>query len=97
MGNAFAAFPVMTAAVGLPVLVRQWGGAPEVVCAIGMLSGFCGTLMTPMAANFNIVPANLLELPDRDAPFNGVIRAQVPTALPLLATNILLMWWLAFR
>ena len=31
-------------------------------CAIGMLSGFCGTLMTPMAANFNIVPAALLEL-----------------------------------
>jgi len=54
-------------------------------------------LMTPMAANFNVVPANLLELPDRDAAFNGVIRTQVPTALPLLASNILLMWWLAFR
>jgi len=98
MGNAFAAFPVMTAAVGLPVIVHRFGGSPAVVCAIGMLSGFCGTLMmTPMAANFNVVPANLLELPDRGAPFNGVIRTQVPTALPLLATNILLMWWLAFR
>jgi len=80
MGNAFAAFPVMTAAVGLPVVVRQFGGEPAVVCAIGMLSSFCGTLMTPMAANFNIVPANLLELPDRDAPFNAVIRTQIPTA-----------------
>ncbi len=97
MGNAFAAFPVMTAAVGLPVVVHRFGGSPAVVCAIGMLSGFCGTLMTPMAANFNIVPANLLELPDRDAPFNAVIRTQVPTALPLLAANVLLMWWLAFR
>jgi uncharacterized membrane protein len=97
MGNAFAAFPVMTAAVGLPVVVQRFGGAPAVVCAIGMLSGFCGTLMTPMAANFNIVPANLLELPDRNAPFNAVIRTQAPTALPLLAANILLMWWLAFR
>lgn len=97
MGNAFAAFPVMTAAVGLPVVVHQFGGAPAVVSAIGMLSGFCGTLMTPMAANFNIVPANLLELPDRDAPFNAVIRTQVPTAVPLLAVNVLLMWWLAFR
>ena len=48
--------------------------------AIGMLSGFCGTLMTPMAANFNIVPAALLELPDR----YGVIRAQLPTAIALL-------------
>jgi uncharacterized membrane protein len=97
MGNAFAAFPVMTAAVGLPIVVQRFGGAPAVVCAIGMLSGFCGTLMTPMAANFNIVPAHLLELPDRDTAFNSVIRTQIPTALPLLAINILLMWWLAFR
>jgi len=97
MGNAFAAFPVMTAAVGLPVIVHRFGGAPAAVCAIGMLSGFCGTLMTPMAANFNIVPANLLELPDRNAPFNAVIRTQAPTALPLLLVNVLLMWWLAFR
>jgi uncharacterized membrane protein len=77
--------------------VHHFGGSAAVVSAIGMLSGFCGTLMTPMAANFNVVPANLLELPDRDAPFNAVIRTQVPTALPLLAANILLMWWLAFR
>ena len=97
MGNAFAAFPVMTAAVGLPVVVHRFGGDPAVVCAIGMLSGFCGTLMTPMAANFNVVPANLLELPDRKAALNAVIRAQIPTALPLLAVNILLMRFLAFR
>ena len=97
MGNAFAAFPVMTAAVGLPVIVHRFGGDPAVVCAIGMLSGFCGTLLTPMAANFNVVPANLLDLPDRNAPFNGVIRAQAPTALPLLAVNIALMLLLAWR
>jgi uncharacterized membrane protein len=97
MGNAFAAFPVMTAAIGLPLVVHKFGGDVVIMSAIGMLSGFCGTLMTPMAANFNVVPANLLELPDRDAPFNAVIRTQVPTALPLLAANILLMWWLAFR
>jgi len=97
MGNAFAAFPVMTAAVGLPVVVHRFGGDPAVVCAIGMLSGFCGTLTTPMAANFNVVPANLLELPDRDAALNAVIRAQIPTALPLLAVNVLLMRFLAFR
>lgn len=96
MGNAFAAFPVMTAAVGLPVVVMQFGGDPAIVCAIGMLAGFCGTLMTPMAANFNVVPANLLELPDRKAALNGVIRAQIPTALPLLVVNIFLMFFLAF-
>ena len=96
MGNAFAAFPVMTAAVGLPILVQHFGGDPARVCAIGMLAGFCGTLMTPMAANFNVVPANLLELPDRKAALNGVIRAQIPTALPLLLANIVLMRLLAF-
>jgi uncharacterized membrane protein len=96
MGNAFAAFPVMTAAVGLPIIVHQFGGDPARVCAIGMLAGFCGTLMTPMAANFNVVPANLLDLPDRKAALNGVIRAQIPTALPLLVANIILMRVLAF-
>lgn len=93
MGNAFAAFPVMMAAVGLPILVLKLGGDPAIVAAIGMLAGFCGTLLTPMAANFNIVPAVLLELPDR----NGVIKAQVATALPLFVVNTLLIWWLAFR
>lgn len=92
MGNAFAAFPVMMAAVGLPVLVVGYGGNPAIVAAIGMLAGFCGTLLTPMAANFNIVPALLLELDDR----NAVIKAQVATALPLLAINTLLIWGLAF-
>jgi uncharacterized membrane protein len=96
MGNAFAAFPVMTAAVGLPFVVVALGGDPARVCAIGMLAGFCGTLMTPMAANFNVVPANLLELPDRKAALNGVIRAQIPTAIPLLIANIILMRLLAF-
>jgi uncharacterized membrane protein len=92
MGNAFAAFPVMTAGIGLPLVVQQYGGDVVVVTAIGMLSGFCGTLMTPMAANFNIVPAALLELRDR----YGVIRAQIPTALMLLVANIVLMSLFAF-
>ena len=92
MGNAFAAFPIMTAGIALPLLVRQHGANAAVVGALGMLTGYCGTLMTPMAANFNIVPAALLELDDP----NGVIRAQVGTALPLLAVNLMLMYWLAF-
>lgn len=96
MGNAFAAFPVMTAAVGLPIVIGQFDGNPAIVCAIGMLAGFCGTLTTPMAANFNVVPAALLDLPDRDQPFNGVIRAQLPTAGLVLVANIVLMYVLAF-
>jgi uncharacterized membrane protein len=93
MGNAFAAFPVMTAGIGLPLVVQRFGGDVTIVAAIGMLSGFCGTLMTPMAANFNIVPAALLELPDQ----NGVIKVQVPTGLILLAANTALMYSLVFR
>ncbi len=93
MGNAFAAFPVMIAAIGMPLLIKQYDGDPAIICAIGMLAGFCGTLMTPMAANFNLVPAALLELKDK----NGVIKAQIGTALPLLAVNITLIYLLAFR
>jgi uncharacterized membrane protein len=93
MGNAFAAFPVMMAGVGLPLLILRHHANPAVLGAIGMLTGYCGTLLTPMAANFNIVPAVLLELPDQ----YGVIREQWPTALVLLAVNFGLMWMLVFR
>jgi uncharacterized membrane protein len=93
MGNAFAAFPVMTAGIGLPIIVQRLGGDVTIMSAIGMVSGFCGTLMTPMAANFNIVPAALLELPDQYA----VIKVQIATAVPLLAVNTLLMYFLGFR
>lgn len=92
MGNAFAAFPVMTAGIGLPLIVMKFGGDPVVMAAIGMLSGFCGTLTTPMAANFNIVPVALLGLQDRYA----VIKAQLPTALLLLITNTVLMYVFVF-
>jgi uncharacterized membrane protein len=93
MGNAFAAFPVMAAAIGVPLLIQAYGGDPAVIGAVGMLAGFCGTLMTPMAANFNLVPAALLELKDK----NAVIKAQIGTALPLLAVNIALLYLLGFR
>ena len=90
MGNGFAAFPVMAGGVGIPVLVGVYDANPAVMAAIGMFSAYCGTLMTPMAANFNIVPVALLELPDK----NAVIKAQIPTALPLLLANIFLLYFL---
>ncbi|NML62639.1 DUF979 domain-containing protein [Massilia sp. RP-1-19] len=90
MGNGFAAFPVMAGGVGIPILIGVYDANPAVMAAIGMFSAYCGTLMTPMAANFNIVPAVLLELPDK----NAVIKAQIPTALPLLGANILLLYFL---
>jgi len=93
MGNAFAAFPVMAAAIGVPILIQADGGKAAVVGAVGMLSGFCGTLMTPMAANFNIVPAALLELKNQ----YGVIKVQVATAIPLLIANIIILYVAGFR
>lgn len=92
MGNAFAAFPVMATAIGIPLLIQTYGGNPAVIGAVGMLAGFCGTLLTPMAANFNIVPAALLELKDQ----NAVIRQQVGTAVPLWAVNVLIIYAGAF-
>jgi uncharacterized membrane protein len=93
MGNAFAAFPIMTAAVGWPILVQQMGANPAPMFAIGMLAGFCGTLCTPMAANFNLVPPALLEMKDK----YGQIKTQIPTAIALFAVNVGLMLIVPFR
>ena len=89
MGNAFAAFAMITSAIGIPMLVVAHGANPAAVGAIAMLAGYCGTLMTPMAANFNIVPVALLEMRDQ----YGVIKAQIPIALAMLVLNILLMYY----
>ena len=89
MGNAFAAFAMTTSAIGIPMLVVAHGANPAAVGAIAMLAGYCGTLMTPMAANFNIVPVALLEMRDQ----YGVIKAQLPIALIMLVLNILLMYY----
>jgi len=93
MGNAFAAFPVMVAAIGVPILIHEDGGRAAVIGAVGMLTGYCGTLMTPMAANFNIVPAALLELRNQ----YGVVKVQVATAIPLLICNILILYFAGFH
>jgi uncharacterized membrane protein len=93
MGNAFAAFPVMIAAIGVPILIQQDGGRAAVIGAVGMLAGYCGTLMTPMAANFNIVPAALLELKNQ----YGVIKVQIATAIPLLIANIVIIYVAGFH
>jgi uncharacterized membrane protein len=93
LGNAFAAFAVITGGIGVPLVVHAHGGNPAIMAAIGMLSGYCGTLLTPMAANFNLVPVMLLELEDD----NAVIKAQVPIALALFAFNLLLVEFCVYR
>ena len=82
----------ITAGLGIPLLIEQHDANPAVMAAIGMFCGYCGTLLTPMAANFNMVPVALLQLKDQYA----VIKAQAPTALLLLVANIFLLDWLAF-
>lgn len=92
MGNAFAAFTVITAGIGVPFVIAQ-GGNPAVIGVLGMTAGYCGTLMTPMAANFNIVPCAVLETKD---PKWSVIRAQVPMALIMIVVHVILMLVLGF-
>ncbi|MDZ5034175.1 5-oxoproline transporter, DUF979 family subunit, partial [Clostridium perfringens] len=91
MGNAFAAFSVITVGIGVPFVFAQ-GGDPIVASALAMTAGFCGTLLTPMAANFNVLPVALLETKDK----NAVIKAQAVFAIVLLAIHIPLMYFLAF-
>lgn len=91
MGNGFAAFSVITVGIGIPFLINQ-GANPVVVGALGLTAGYCGTLMTPMAANFNIMPAALLETKNKYA----IIFSQLPVALTMLAIHIILMYTLAF-
>ena len=91
MGNAFAAFSVITLGIGIPFVIAQ-GGNPVVVGALGMTCGFCGTLLTPMAANFNIVPTAVLETRNKWT----VIRAQAPMAFAMIVVHIVLMLLLAF-
>ncbi|MGF1905883.1 DUF979 domain-containing protein [Aliivibrio salmonicida] len=92
MGNAFAAFAVITAGIGIPLLIVEMGGDPIVVGVLGMISGYCGTLMTPMAANFNVVPAALLELDNK----NQVIITQFIPGFIMLLINTTFMYFFAF-
>ena len=92
MGNAFAAFTVITAGIGVPFVISQ-GGNPAIIGVLGMTAGYCGTLMTPMAANFNIVPCAVLETKD---PKWSVIKAQIPMALLMIVVHIILMLAIGF-
>ncbi|MDB8794503.1 DUF979 domain-containing protein [Romboutsia sp. 1001216sp1] len=91
MGNAFAAFAVITAGIGVPFVLSQ-GADPAIVGALALTAGYCGTLLTPMAANFNIVPAALLDMKKQ----YDVIKYQAPVAIILLVIHIFAMYFLAF-
>ncbi|MDO5047220.1 MAG: DUF979 family protein [Anaerococcus sp.] len=91
MGNAFAAFTVITAGIGLPFVIAQ-GANPAIAAALAMTAGYCGTLLTPMAGNFNLLPVALLEMKDK----NAVIKEQALFSILLIIVHILLMRFWAF-
>ncbi|HET8675748.1 MAG TPA: DUF979 domain-containing protein [Blastocatellia bacterium] len=90
MGNSFAAFPVIAAGVLVPLIVQPFGVDPAMAAIITLTAGSSGTLMTPMAANFNIVPAVLLDMRS----LYGVIKFQLPFALTIWSLHVLLMYFL---
>lgn len=90
MGNSFAAFPVIATGVLVPLIIKPFGVNPAMAAIITLTAGSSGTLMTPMAANFNIVPAALLNMRDQ----YGVIRFQIPYALTIWSFHVLLLWLL---
>jgi uncharacterized membrane protein len=88
MGNSFAAFPVIATGVLVPLIINPFGVNPAMAAIITLTAGSSGTLMTPMAANFNVVPAALLNMRDQ----YGVIKFQLPYALTIWAFHVLLMY-----
>lgn len=76
MGNAFAAITVMTVGVGVP-FVMNLGADPLYMISLALTTGYCGTLVTPMAANFNIVPGIYLETENK----YSIIKMQIVPAI----------------
>jgi uncharacterized membrane protein len=91
MGNSFAAFPVIMAGIGAPLLIEPFHVDPGLVGILTITVASCGTLCTPMAANFNLVPPALLEMRDR----YGAIKFQLPFAAAMFVAHVLLLWGLA--
>ncbi len=86
MGNAFAAITVMTVGIGAP-FVLSYGADPVLIGMLALTCGYCGTLLTPMAANFNMVPVALLDMKRRFT----VIRNQFVIALIMITFQIIYM------
>jgi len=75
MGNAFAAFPVMMAAIGLPLLIQQYHGDPAVIAAALAQSAALLLLDEPTASldlGYQLEVSALLQRLNRD---HGVTMA----------------------
>jgi uncharacterized membrane protein len=88
VGNSFAAFPVIAAGVLVPLLVRPFHLDPAMAGILTLTAGSSGTLMTLMAANFNVAPAALLQIKDAW----GIVKFQLPVAVFLLSMHVLLLY-----
>ncbi|MGX7148453.1 DUF979 domain-containing protein [Enterococcus ureasiticus] len=86
MGNAFAAITVMTVGIGAP-FVLAYGANPALIGMLALTCGYCGTLLTPMAANFNVVPVAMLEMKDK----YGVIKNQWFIAIFMFVFQVVYM------
>lgn len=89
IGNAYASFPVVFVSLGLPILIRKLGLDAGAVAAIGMLSAYCGTLLTPLAANFNVVPCAILNIERK----SSIIAQQIPVAFLVAITNVFILYY----
>ena len=76
----------MTVGIGAP-FVLAYGANPVVIGMLALTCGYCGTLLTPMAANFNILPVAILNMKDRW----GAIKNQVLVAIIMLVFQICYM------
>lgn len=76
----------MTVGIGAP-FVLAYGADPVIVGSLALTCGYCGTLCTPMAANFNMVPVAVLEMKDN----NGVIKNQILIAVIMLVIQTVMM------
>ena len=88
MGNSFAAFPVIMAGIGVPLLIRPFQADAAQVAAIVLTCASCGTLCSPMAANFNMVPPTLFAMRDQ----YGLIKFQAPYAAAMFVVHVVLLW-----
>ena len=87
LGGVFTAAGVGEVIAQIVEFVLAYGANPVVIGMTALTCGYCGTLMTPMAANFNIVPVAILNMKDRW----GVIKNQVLVGLIMLVFQICYM------
>jgi uncharacterized membrane protein len=89
LGNAFAAFAIVTTGIGLPFLVELHGSDPAVISVLAMLSGYSGSIISPLAGNFILVPTILLKIQDRW----GIAKVELPIVIAMLLVHMAVMYF----